>query len=156
MLTIHSLQNTHQQSVYTPLIGSFKTESDIPEYTPLTRDEPHVEPKKKIYSLPRGRSYEEITEGNYDQEYEEIQDVHPYDDAQPYEEPASLKKEKPYDEPDITLDHPLESPIYIVPDPEEQKKMDNPCHHFNAKNTNMNGDHNVSTQSGYASYGCVL
>lgn len=128
--------------MYTPLTSSVKAKS---EYTPLTWNQAHDELEEgdhRIYALPRDQSYEEITEGKCDQEYEEIEDVHPYELVQPYEQP--VKKEKPYDEPDTVLDKPLESPIYIVPDPEEQKKMDYSYYHFDTRSTDINGEHNVS------------
>ena len=82
------------------------------------------------------------------QDYEEISDELLYEvpkDIQPYEEPINaLKKEKPYDEPDDTTDQPLESPIYIVPDPEEQNRIENLYQHVNVQNTTTNGEHHVS------------
>ena len=82
------------------------------------------------------------------QDYEEINDELLYEvpkDIQPYEEPINaLKKEKLYDEPDDTTDQPLESPIYIVPDPEEQNRIENLYQHVNVQNTTTNGEHHVS------------
>ena len=100
--------------------------------------------KKK---LERDKSYEEVKEGMYNLDYEEIKDEQPYEEAkdvQPYEKPINtLRKEKSYEEPDDATDQPLSSPIYIVPDPEEQKKMEYLYRHVDTQNTVIHGEHNV-------------
>lgn len=138
--------------MYTPLAGAFITESDPSMYTSLIRNQPHEETgepnevqKKK---LGRDQSYEEI------KDYEEISDEEVRDeqlyaepkDVRPYEKPI-LRKEKSYEDPDDATDQPLSSPIYIVPDPEEQKKME--YQHFTTQSTVINGEHNVSIEYRY-------
>ena len=99
--------------------------------------------------LVRDQSYEEVKEGTYSQDYEEISDEQPYAEAkvaEPYEKPV-LRKEKSYEDPDDVTDQPLSSPIYIVPDPEEQKKMQYLYEYFTTQSTVINGEHNVSIHS---------
>ena len=104
--------------------------------------------KKK---LGRDRSYEGVKEGMYSQDYEEVDDELPYTepkDVQPYEKPI-LTKEKSYEDPDDSTDQPLSSPIYIVPDPAELKKMEYLDRHFTIQSTVINDEHSVSIEYSY-------
>ena len=85
----------------------------------------------------------------FSQDYEEISNEQLYEEpknVQSYKEPTNApKKEKPYEEPDDTTDQPLGSPIYIVPDPEELKRMEHLYQDvIRAYSTATNSDHLVS------------
>ena len=111
-------------------------------------EEPNEVQKKK---LGRDQSYEEVKEGMYSQDYEEVDDELPYTeskDIQPYKKPI-LTKEKSYEDPDNATDQPLSSPIYIVPDPEELKKMECLYRHFTTQSTVINDEHSVSIEYSY-------
>ena len=86
-----------------------------------------------------------MKERTYNQDYEEIEDEWLYEEAkdvQPYEEPIhTIRKEKSYEELDGATDEPLSSPIYIVPDPEEKKKMEYPYQHLTIQGAATNGEH---------------
>jgi len=94
---------------------------------------------------------EKVADEGHDQECKEIEDEQPYEEtkyASPYEESTTTAtiKEKTYEETDSAADQSLCDPIYIVPDPNEQKKAYNLHQHLTSRSANLSNGHGVSVQ----------